>query len=70
MREVMIRKPARNWTSTKVPMWEGDLIEFWRAGPPFEVREVSTPEHEDVIVRFARSHNLKAQKSGTTIIIQ
>lgn len=70
MPEEMIRKVARNWTSTKVPMWEVDLIEFWRTGRPFEVREVSTPDQEEVILRFARSRGLKIERAGTTIVLQ
>jgi hypothetical protein len=47
-----------NWTSTKVPMWQLDCQNFWRAGSTFEVRDVSTEEDKKFIEIFANSHNL------------
>lgn len=56
-----------NWTSTQVPMWQLDCQNFWRAGSPFEVRNVVTNEDKHFIEVFARSHNLSFTREGDTV---
>jgi hypothetical protein len=55
-----------NWTSTTVPLWEKDCIEFWRARSPFELRDVTSEEHERFAVQFAAEHGLDLVREGTT----
>jgi hypothetical protein len=62
-------KAVRNWTSTKVPMWQDDMVNFWRAGSPFEIREVSTEEEKALITRFAQQHHLDLIERGKTLIL-
>jgi hypothetical protein len=63
-------KLVTNWTSTKVPLWETDCLQFWRAGQPFELRDVSTEEHFLFVARFAKAHELEVRRDGTTVIFQ
>lgn len=65
----MIYKNKRNWTSTTTPMWEGDMMNFWRAGGPFEVREVANPQHREVVERFAREYSMELTERGKTLIL-
>ena len=62
-------KAVRNWTSTQVPMWQEDIINFWRAGSPFEIREVSTEEDKSIISKFAHQHELDLIERGKTLIL-
>lgn len=48
-------------------MWETDCTQFWRTGLPFELRNVTTPEHEAFVQRFADEHQLLAEREGTTV---
>jgi hypothetical protein len=61
------RKAVTNWTSTKVPLWETDCIQFWRAGHPFELRDVSAEDHYRFVTTFARAHDLEVRHEGSTI---
>jgi hypothetical protein len=63
----MTRKPV-NWTSTKVPLWETDCLQFWRAGQPFGLRDVTTSEHWQFVERFAKAHSLEVHREGQTVI--
>lgn len=63
----MIKK-AVNWTSTKVPMWEMDCLQFWRAGQPFELRDVLTEEHLLFVSHFANAHELEVEREGDSIL--
>ena len=56
-----------NRTSTKVPMWQLDCQNFWRAGSAFEVRDVTSEEDQQFIEVFAASHNLTYTRGGTTV---
>ncbi len=59
-------KKVVNWTSAKVPMWQMDCQNFWRAGLPFEVRNVSEEEDVKFIETFASSHSLNYVRKGET----
>ena len=65
----MISGSRRNWTSTRTPMWEVDMVNFWRAGGSFEVREVGTVEERAVVESFAREHGLEMVARGKTMIL-
>jgi hypothetical protein len=56
-----------NWTSTKVPMWQIDCEEFRKVGRSFELRDVTTPEHESFVEAFSAKHRLKTKRHGTTV---
>ena len=56
-----------NWTSTLVPMWESDCEHFWRAGAPFEVRDVRTGEQWQLVNAFAERYGLSASHDGSTV---
>lgn len=62
-------RAVRNWTSTKVPMWQEDMVNFWRAGSAFEIREVSSEEERSLITRFAQQHDLDLIERGKTLIL-
>jgi hypothetical protein len=62
-----MRKAAINWTSTEVPMWEMDCVQFWRTGLPFELRNVTTDEHAAFVERFAAAHQLTVQREGSNV---
>ena len=57
-----------NWTSTKVPMWQLDCQNFWRAGSAFEVRDVASDEDKQFIEIFASSHNLTFTRFGNSAL--
>ena len=61
-------KNARNWTSTKVPLWEADCLQFWRAGLPFELRDVTEEEHYLFVARFSAAHDLVVSREDTTVV--
>ena len=65
-----MRKAITNWTSTTVPLWETDCLQFWRAGQPFQLRDVSTEEHSRFIARFSRDNDLEVQRQGSTVTFQ
>ena len=58
-----------NWTSTKVPLWQLDCQNFWRAGTAFEIRDVKD-EDRPFIETFAASHHLSYTRRGETVIFQ
>ena len=57
-----------NWTSATVPMWQIDCQNFWRAGLPFEIRDICKDEDIRFIETFATSHNLSYKRQGTTVL--
>jgi len=57
-----------NWTSTKVPLWEADCLQFWRAGLPFEVRDVTEEAHYLFVARFSAAHDLVVSREGTSVV--
>jgi hypothetical protein len=59
-----------NWTSTKVPLWQLDCQNYWRAGSPFEIRDVTTDEDRQFIETFAVSHNLSFTRRGDSVVFQ
>lgn len=56
-----------NWTSTKVPLWQVDCEAFRRVGRPFELRDVTTQEHETFVNTFSARFNLNVKRKGTTV---
>ena len=58
---------STNWTSTEVPRWETDCVQFWRTGMPFELRNVITAEHDEFVQRFAAAHQLLLEREGSTV---
>lgn len=56
-----------NWTSTTAPLWQIDCDNFRRALRPFELRDVTTPEHERFVEVFRERYGLKTSCAGTTI---
>ena len=61
-------KKVVNWTSATVPMWQLDCQNFWRAGLPFEVRDLCKDEDIQFIETFATSHNLTYRRQGNTVL--
>ena len=61
-------KKVVNWTSATVPMWQIDCQNFWRAGLPFEVRDISTDEEIRFVETFATSHHLTYKRQGSTVL--
>ena len=61
-------KKVVNWTSATVPMWQLDCQNFWRAGLPFEVRDICTEEDIQFIEVFAASHNLTYARQGNSVL--
>ena len=59
-----------NWTSTTVPLWETDCVEFWRAGLPFELRDVTEEAHYLFVARFSAAHDLVVSREGTTVVFR
>jgi hypothetical protein len=57
-----------NWTSTQVPLWQIDCDEFRKVGRPFELRDVTTPEHENFCAVFSIRVGWKFKKEGTTVL--
>jgi hypothetical protein len=47
-----------NWTTTTVPLWQGDCDNYRRTGRPFEVRDVTTPSQREFLDQFAARHDL------------
>jgi hypothetical protein len=48
-------------------MWETDCVQFWRTGLSFELRNVTTAEHDEFVRRFALAHQLATEREGTTV---
>ena len=59
-----------NWTSTTVPLWETDCVQFWRAGLPFELRDVTEESHYLFVARFSAAHDLVVSREGTSVIFR
>jgi hypothetical protein len=53
-----------NWTTTKIPLWQIDCESYRKAGQPFELREVTTPEHEQFVQVFAARYDLQITREG------
>jgi hypothetical protein len=66
----MNKRVVRNWTSTKVPLWETDCLQFWRTGQSFELRDVSAEEHFLFIARFSKAHELAVRREGNTVVFE
>ena len=66
----MTKKAVTNWTSTRVPLWETDCLQFWRAGLPFELRDVTTEGHFLFVARFAKAHELEVQLEGNAVVFR
>lgn len=66
----MNRKNVSNWTSTTVPLWETDCLQFWRAGLPFQLRDVTSEDHFLFVARFAKAHNLDIRQDGSTVTFE
>ena len=49
-------------------MWELDCQNFWRAGLPFEVRDVCKEEDIRFIETFATSRNLTYKRQGNNVL--
>lgn len=56
-----------NWTTTTVPLWQIDCDNFRKVGKPFELRDVTTPEHLRFAEIFAARYDLTFKMKGTTI---
>jgi len=50
-----------------VPLWQIDCEEFRKVGRPFELRDVTTPEHEKFVEVFSVRHGLATEREGTTV---
>jgi hypothetical protein len=59
-----------NWTSTKVPLWQLDCQNYWRAGTAFEVRDVTKDQDVNFIETFATSHGLSYTRKGSTVYFE
>ena len=47
-------------------MWQTDCETFRRALLPFELRDVTEPEHRDFVRTFAARHGLECEITDTT----
>ena len=56
-----------NWTSTKVPLWQIDCDAFRKVKREFELRDVTTEEHEQFVLAFYGRYDWKPKQSGTTV---
>ena len=56
-----------NWTSTKVPKWQIECGNFANNGKTFELRDVTTNEHQRFVELFAKHYSLAAEQEGTTV---
>ena len=63
----MIKRAITNWTSTTVPLWETDCLQFWRAGQPFELRDVRLDEHFRFVAQFSAAHELEVTREGDRV---
>jgi hypothetical protein len=63
-----MKRAVTNWTSTEVPMWDTDCVQYWRAGLPFELRNVVLPEHHAFVEQFAAAHGLRVSRENTTVV--
>jgi hypothetical protein len=48
-------------------MWQIDCEEFRKVGRSFELRDVSTPQHERFIEAFSTKHRLTTEREGSTV---
>ena len=51
-----------NLTSTKVPEWKEDCQRFCQSDMPFELRDVTAPEHEEFVENMRASCKLKVTR--------
>ena len=51
-------------------MWETDCMQFWRAGLPFELRDVVDDAHYMFVARFAAAHDLNVSREGASVIFR
>jgi hypothetical protein len=58
---------AVNWTTTKVPLWQVDCENFRRTGRPFELRDVSAPEHLQFVNAFAARYELTVKEDRGSV---
>ena len=57
-----------NWTSTKAPLWQIDCDEFRNRKKPFELRDVTTEEHEKFTLVYASRFDLGYKRTGSTVL--
>lgn len=53
-----------NWTTTTVPLWQIDCDNYRKVGKPFELRDVTTSEHEAFAEVFAARYDLACNRKG------
>lgn len=51
-------------------MWQIDCETFRKVEHPFELREVTTPEHQGFVEVFAARYDLPWKKEGTTVVFR
>ena len=51
-------------------MWQVDCANYVSFGQPFELRKVTTGEHETFVETFAKDRNLIITKKGTTVLFE
>jgi hypothetical protein len=56
------------WTSTRIRQWEIDCDSFRKVGRSFELRNVTTPEHEQFAAVFCARYEWICTKDGTTLL--
>ena len=59
-----------NLTSTKVPEWKEDCQRFCHSDKPFELRDVTTPEHKDFVEHLRAAYKLKVARWGRAVRFQ
>ena len=59
-----------NWTSTNVPLWQTDCENFRKVPSPFEVRDVTKPEHWEFVNEFAAQYGLTVTAHESTARFQ
>ena len=45
-------------------------MQFWRAGLPFELRDVTEEAHYLFVARFSAAHDLVVSREGTTVVFE
>lgn len=50
-----------------MPMWQNDCETFRKVWLDFELRDVTTGEHEAFVKAFSEQHALQVERHGTTV---